>query len=458
MLQRLPQRCAGAVGIALGELQPPTCRHGRGRERRALEVGGDLLELVGGGVGGVEVAGRHRDLDPGREQLAAGEPVPRLLGEHPRDDGGGGVDAALGEAHERQPRALLAAQLLGAWRTPPRRRRGRRAADGSRRSRRSRPRRCGTWKPSSSTHACRASRSAAGQSPRSWRSAAWCTRQMPGHMASGCSSDQRSVASVHSAARRRSPSCSQALIRLQYTLPVVNGLSRPSTADSIASSRWPSPSARSPASMRSRPIVCSASASRSADGSRRRQRQRVAGQRRRLVEVAGAVGDLGLAEEEVAERDRLGLGLERPAGPPQPPAGDRRAGLELVVLPQPHRALARRAADRRGRRTARRPARGRSMQSSRRPSHHDASATMSRRSASARPATGRPAAGAASSASVQCPASARGRSSGPPPAVVGWSGTGHPVGPVDHRTARRPLSRRAASTGGRAPAGSRRSG
>ena len=42
---------------------------------------------------------------------------------------------------------------------------------------------------------------------------------MPGHMASRWLSDQRSVASVHSAARWRSPSASQALIMLQVHLP-----------------------------------------------------------------------------------------------------------------------------------------------------------------------------------------------------------------------------------------------
>ena len=41
------------------------------------------------------------------------------------------------------------------------------------------------------------------------------TRHTPGKTANGWRSDHRAVASVHSAARRRSPSSSQALIRLQ---------------------------------------------------------------------------------------------------------------------------------------------------------------------------------------------------------------------------------------------------
>lgn len=170
---------------------------------------------------------------------------------------------------------------------------------------------------------------------------AWWTRQMPGHMAIGWSSDQRSVASVHSAARLRSPSCSQALIRLQYTLPVVYGLSLPSTADSIASSRWPSPSVRLPASMRSRPMVWSAAASRSIDDSRR---PRARASRASAVARSSSpdpVRDLGFSEHEVAERDRLRVGLQSTAGPPQPTTGDRRTSLELVVLPEPHRAPAR---------------------------------------------------------------------------------------------------------------------
>ena len=46
---------------------------------------------------------------------------------------------------------------------------------------------------------------------------------MPGKMAKGCCCAQRIVASVHSAARSKSPSSSQALMRLQYTLPVEYG-------------------------------------------------------------------------------------------------------------------------------------------------------------------------------------------------------------------------------------------
>ena len=64
------------------------------------------------------------------------------------------------------------------------------------------------------------------------------------------------------------------------------------------------------------------------------------GQRDRLVELAGAVGGLGLPEQEVAVGVALGVRLQRPAGPAQPAAGDGGPGVEGVVLPQPHRALA----------------------------------------------------------------------------------------------------------------------
>ena len=129
-------------------------------------------------------------------------------------------------------------------------------------------------------------------------------------------------------------------IRLQYTLPVEYGPSRPSTAKSIASSRWPMPSASSPWSMRTRPLVCSASASRSAERSAAAELERL---RWRAPSARSssprAVRGLGLAEQQAAVLDALGVVLERPAGPAQPPAGDGRSGAEGVVLPQPHRAL-----------------------------------------------------------------------------------------------------------------------
>ncbi len=80
-----------------------------------------------------------------------------------------------------------------------------------------------TWLPMSSSQARAASRSASTSEPRRFSTTARWTRQIPGKMANGCCCAQRSVASVHSAARSRSPSCSQALMRLQYTLPVEYG-------------------------------------------------------------------------------------------------------------------------------------------------------------------------------------------------------------------------------------------
>ena len=162
---------------------------------------------------------------------------------------------------------------------------------------------------------------------------------MPGKMANGCCCAQRIVASVHSAARSRSPSSSQALMRLQYTLPVEYGPRRPSIAKSIASSRWPMPSATSPWSISTRPLVWSASASRSADRSARpRSITRVASVGGPL-EVAGPVRGLGLAQQQRAVLGARRIGVERSSRPPQPPAGDGRSGHEVVVLVQPHRAL-----------------------------------------------------------------------------------------------------------------------
>ena len=74
---------------------------------------------------------------------------------------------------------------------------------------------CARLTPTSSAHARVASCSASAHSPRHWSAHARCTRHSPGNTANGCRSDHFAVASVHSAARRESPSSSQALIKLQ---------------------------------------------------------------------------------------------------------------------------------------------------------------------------------------------------------------------------------------------------
>ena len=142
----------------------------------------------------------------------------------------------------------------------------------------------------------------------------------------------------------RSPRASHALIRLQYTLPVEYGRSRPSTANSIASSRVASPSAGSP-------LVDEHPAERLEGFGLEIGRAQppaelddFAGRRRARSRSPRPVGRLGLAQAEGAVLGRLRIVLERSAGPAQPTAGDGGPGLEAVVLLEPDRALARRAA------------------------------------------------------------------------------------------------------------------
>ena len=71
------------------------------------------------------------------------------------------------------------------------------------------------------------------------------------------------------------------------------------------------------------------------------QPDRLGGEHGGPVQVAAAVGQLGLTQDEGAVLDAPRLAVERPARPAQPTAGDGRPGLEGVVLVEPHRALAR---------------------------------------------------------------------------------------------------------------------
>ena len=104
--------------------------------------------------------------------------------------------------------------------------------------------------------------------PRRLSTTARCTRQMPGKMANGwLSSAHRIVASVHSAARSKSPTSSQAAIRLQYTLPVENGPEPALHREEHRLVEVAHPVVELALVDEDSALVCSASASRSADRS-----------------------------------------------------------------------------------------------------------------------------------------------------------------------------------------------
>ena len=264
----------------------------------------------------------------------------RLVAEQPVMIAGGRVDAALGEAEQGEPGALLAADLRRG-RTPPRPRRGRRAGAGCRRPRRSR-RRC--WRRGAVELVARPSRLALGlgQSPA--------PLQHDGAVHAADAGEDGERVLLGPALRRlgplggavESPSSSQAPIRLQYTLPVEYGPRRPSTAKSIASSRWPMPvgdvalvdqdAARWSAAPRPRGRPTAA---------RRPRSSGLAWPARARASSSPAPWAVSASRSRRAPyATHSGSPSERPAGPPQPAAGDRRAGVERVVLPQPHRALA----------------------------------------------------------------------------------------------------------------------
>ena len=102
------------------------------------------------------------------------------------------------------------------------------------------------------------------------------------------------------------------------------------------------PSAGSPSSMSTRPRVCSASASRSADRSRRPSVDDLAG--RPAAPSRGRRRRGPSPPRAAAARrtpTRLRVVLERTAGTTQPAPGDGGPGLEAVVLVEPDGALAR---------------------------------------------------------------------------------------------------------------------
>ena len=67
--------------------------------------------------------------------------------------------------------------------------------------------------------------------------------------------------------------------------------------------------------------------------------QRRRGEPAGTVEVAGAMGHLRLAQEQVSIGDALGVAVEGAPGPPKPAAGGGRSGADGVVFPEPHCAL-----------------------------------------------------------------------------------------------------------------------
>ena len=195
-----------AAPVLLREQDLAACKVDRRVERGRAPISDlvrvdDLLELVGGGSRGLQVAGGDRDLDLRREPPEAKQRVLRLL-QRTRDPGDRGVDLAFGEAQEREARLRLAAQLVRTSGTPPRALRSRRADGGSRRSRSGRRpvmQRSKSWSSSQAASACA---SAAGQSPRSRSTSARWMRHAPGKPVTSSLSHQRFAASVHSAARR----------------------------------------------------------------------------------------------------------------------------------------------------------------------------------------------------------------------------------------------------------------
>ena len=167
---------------------------------------------------------------------------------------------------------------------------------------------------------------------------------------------------------------SQALMRLQYTLPVEYGRAGPRRRTASRRRGGPCPSGTRPG--RSGPGRASGGLrlrgpASGAPAERRRPRSASADARSRSPP---AVGGLGLAEQQ-RRRTRRTPGRRRGrAGLGAASRRRSRAGPEAVVLVQPDRALAGPSVVARARRSRGRRRSRASMQSSRRPSHHAASA------------------------------------------------------------------------------------
>ena len=137
---------------------------------------------------------------------------------------------------------------------------------------------------------------------------------------------------------RESPSSSHALIRLQYTLPVEYGPSRPSTANSIASSRWPMP-CELPHVDEHPTLGLQCLGFEVSRPQPSAQRDRVGGESHCSVEVAAAVSGLRLAAAGRSVFDAVRIGLEARDGRDAAGRGDRWAAAHEVVLVEPHCAL-----------------------------------------------------------------------------------------------------------------------
>ncbi len=81
------------------------------QERRG-DARGELRQLVGGDVGGGDVAGRDHDLDGGRQDRRTGELITGFV-EHAADARGGRVDLPFGQAQKGQPRFRFPAGARG---------------------------------------------------------------------------------------------------------------------------------------------------------------------------------------------------------------------------------------------------------------------------------------------------------------------------------------------------------
>ncbi len=143
--------------------------------------------------------------------------------------------------------------------------------------------------------------------------------------------------SVHSPARSKSPTLRHVPIVLQYTTIVECGVSSPAAAAALASSRSIVPSATSPSATSAAPRRWRPRTSTFRSPMRRPELLRLHRETERLLVVEGSSGPQRALEQPVAVLGRLGLLLEEPPGPPEPPARDGRLEEVPVLVREPGR-------------------------------------------------------------------------------------------------------------------------
>ena len=88
--------------VALGHEHPAQRDLSTRLERRRRVALDDRFQLVDRGPRPPDLTGRDRDLDLGRQEACPGPAIPGLLGHRPVDRGRCGLDLALGQADERE--------------------------------------------------------------------------------------------------------------------------------------------------------------------------------------------------------------------------------------------------------------------------------------------------------------------------------------------------------------------